>query len=236
MKKAGKLYLRVAEEVLRTWFATDVSDERREELLMEADFDKLENEFVHGVGSIKAGINSLARQVPGVPPLYTDHFLYGIVADTEKLRQETAKLGTAERAQVCIRILSDVHASWIAANPQKFFDEKREAKRYMFMPLELIGFEEATADLVFVKPMLEELFLSEPEEVLRRTYKDAFRAFDWRTRFSEDPVRFIWERLGQEVPVSREIQEYLAANEMACEAIAWQVNQKLTESGILLAK
>ena len=56
---------------------------------------------------------------------------------------------------MAIDVLSDVHNQWVKDNEKKFFDPKRENKMYQFMPLSLIGFEEAKSDLLFVEPILK---------------------------------------------------------------------------------
>lgn len=68
-------------------------------------------------------------------------------------------------------VLESVHTDWIKNNSKKFFDEKRVDKMYQFMPLELIGFKEAKADILFLAPILEAAGFKVDDKRLEKAYE-----------------------------------------------------------------
>ena len=76
----------------------------------------------------------------------------------DSLTKEEAdeKFGKIENKEIfTLDVLSDVHDDWIKHNLNKLNDPKRVNKHYQFIPLELIGVEEARADLLFVNSIFE---------------------------------------------------------------------------------
>lgn len=67
-------------------------------------------------------------------------------------------------------ILESVHNGWVKDNVKKFNKEGRENKRYQHLPLEIIGWKEAKADLLFVEPILNAIGVELNEEKLEKLY------------------------------------------------------------------
>ncbi len=75
----------------------------------------------------------------------------------EKIQEKMGKIRNKE--MFTIQILSDVHDHWIEQNGSDIKLEKKTNNKQLFQytPLELIGWEEAKKDLLFVLPILEVL-------------------------------------------------------------------------------
>ena len=77
-----------------------------------------------------------------------------------------------------IEILSAVHDGWVKDNAKSFFTKKADRKQqYQFLPLELIGWEEAKSDLLFVQPILESLGIEVKESELEQAYNKRVKQF-----------------------------------------------------------
>ena len=69
-----------------------------------------------------------------------------------------------------IKALVQIHNNWCASNRHKFIDPKRVGKRYQFLQLQYIGFEEAILDYIFIKPLIRNCGSNHSEGGLRRAY------------------------------------------------------------------
>ena len=85
---------------------------------------------------------------------------------SEKFEQVT------DKEDFVLDVLDTIHDNWMDNNMDKLNDPKRTSKRYQFMPLSLIGFNEAKSDLLFVRPILEAGGMNIDEEKLETTYEN----------------------------------------------------------------
>lgn len=54
-----------------------------------------------------------------------------------------------------LNILSAIHDRWVETNNKKFADKTRESRMYQHLPLQMIGWNEATVDLMFAAPIFK---------------------------------------------------------------------------------
>lgn len=71
-------------------------------------------------------------------------------------------------------ILSSVHDGWVKDNQKKFFARD---KKYQHMPIELIGWDEAKSDLLFVGPILSAMGIKYNVEKLESAYDNRVKDF-----------------------------------------------------------
>lgn len=76
----------------------------------------------------------------------------------------------ADKNKMTVSVLSYVHDGWVKDNAKKFSKEGREGKKYQHLPVELIGWKETKADLLFVAPILEGLGVKVNEQDLETAY------------------------------------------------------------------
>lgn len=79
---------------------------------------------------------------------------------TEEDTKILQKVGTlicqkGDPHDLLLNILSAIHDHWVETSHKKFVDPKRESKMYQHLPLQMIGWKEATADLMFVAPIFK---------------------------------------------------------------------------------
>ena len=88
-----------------------------------------------------------------------------------------------DKEKFTLDVLSNIHNDWVEGNVAKLRDSGRMNKRYQAMPLELIGFDEAKSDLLFLEPILNAGGMEVNEERLKEAY-DAYGNAD-SLRFKE---------------------------------------------------
>ncbi|HAJ77744.1 MAG TPA: hypothetical protein DCO89_01575 [Clostridiales bacterium] len=180
-------YRVVAKKALMSW--NGLSEEEAANVVKNSSFEELENQC-WASGSMQYAIDYLANRlnltdeektdfanaVFGKDKVYLDGF------DRETLKDIGKKLETTNRHQVVVETLSAIHDGWVKDNAKKFNQVLRDDKRYQHLPIELIGWEEASLDMLFLQPILEstEIKFSKKETIqaYNQSVKDFFEKND----------------------------------------------------------
>lgn len=88
--------------------------------------------------------------------------------------KEVYKASNESSSKNIISILSHIHDGWVKDNQKKFMARD---KKYQHMPIELIGWKEAKADLLFLRPILSAMHVGFSEEVLEEFYNERVQEF-----------------------------------------------------------
>lgn len=174
-------YRMIAKDALMSW--NGLSEADAEKTVISSSFDDLEGQ-VWATGSIAYAVDAIAKlfqlsdqekQDFSDAILAKDHA--EISKKDQKIFDRIAKkaLGTEEKS--VLYILSSIHDGWVKDNAKKFNQEGREARRYQHLPIELIGFKEAKADLLFVGPILEAVGVNVDQTALQTEYDESVVRF-----------------------------------------------------------
>ncbi len=183
-------YYNVAKQALINW--NKLSEEEADKIIGEQTCSQLEVN-AHAKGSIDYAIRTIANQSPvskfGKESELAD-FVYdggeSAIIDSMKKDAEFMKdpnMPQLERNNMrkrynnmIIDTLFAVHDGWVQdkENVKKF--NARE-KKHQHMPSELIGWEEAKADLLFIRPIYEAAGIEVNEEELEQVYNDRVKEF-----------------------------------------------------------
>ena len=193
------VYKQIARDALMSW--NGLSEEEATKKVQESSNEELEQQ-VYAEGSIDYAIKGFQKYSQeylknkhGYGEPITDHdvelfkevvmtgkYRYGSVQDFYDIMRN--KMGIdLDRSNVenmVLSVLSTIHDGWVKDNQKKFFARD---KKYQHMPIELIGWKEAKSDLLFLKPMLEEMHIMEfypylsKEEDLESAYNKRVQAF-----------------------------------------------------------
>ena len=193
------IYKQIARDALMSW--NGLSEEEATKKVQESSNEELEQQ-VYAEGSIDYAIKGFQKYSQeylknkhGYGEPITDHdvelfkevvmtgkYRYGSVQDFYDIMRN--KMGIdLDRSNVenmVLSVLSTIHDGWVKDNQKKFFARD---KKYQHMPIELIGWKEAKSDLLFLKPMLEEMHIMEfypylsTEEDLESAYNKRVQAF-----------------------------------------------------------
>lgn len=177
------MYEEIGSECLRTWYP-DLSPMEINSILARQDFDEIEG-YIGAKDSIETCTRALRHELEHYGIRLYDGFLAAVLyaedpeSEAVELRDlaERSELTGDFKGRIAIKLLSAVHDRWVATSTSKFFDESRHNKQYMFMPLELIGLEEATKDFIFVEPILTLIGLNPTMEELRSAYQSSQKAY-----------------------------------------------------------
>lgn len=88
--------------------------------------------------------------------------------------KEVYKASNESSSKNIISVLSHIHDGWVKDNQKKFMARD---KKYQHMPIELIGWKEAKADLLFLRPILSAMNVGFSEEVLEEFYNERVQEF-----------------------------------------------------------
>lgn len=106
-----------------------------------------------------------------------DADIFGIVKGSLHIRVSGA-FDSRENKDVTnefiLDVLSSVHDGWVKDNQKKFFARD---KKYQHMPIELIGWDEAKSDLLFVGPILSAMGIKYDMKELETAYDDRVKDF-----------------------------------------------------------
>lgn len=156
------IYRQVAKAALMGW--NGLSEEEAENKVRTESFEQLENQ-VWASGTLNYAVEAIAKMLQ-LHEVEKEYF-QKLVIDKENITipqdHQICLSRMKERSSMLhgnigvIWILSQIHDGWVKDNSKKFNQENRETKRYQHLPLMLIGWKEAKADLLFLSPILKEI-------------------------------------------------------------------------------
>ena len=188
-------YRQVAKQAFKNWY--EKTEDEAMEIVLNEKFENIEkgdgsprfgiNEWwgVSACSSMKAAIDIIADKAE-LSENRREEFADVVFAKddvTMDLYHETVFRFIAARFNIdridldVIDILSAVHDVWVSNYSKKFMEAGREHKRYQHLPIELIGFEQAKLDLLFVEPILDALGIKVSEEELSAAYDNHVAKF-----------------------------------------------------------
>lgn len=181
--KVGEVYGEIAKNALVKW--NGLSEEEAAEKVASSTFDELEG-MVGASSSIKAACEaiSITFYLEASGTELFDAVMHGdtnglfkkATEDVEDLSfsehfEDSGDESLENKEKYILDVLSDIHDDWCAKNEAKFFDMNRANKRYQFLKLEAIGFNEATSDLLFVEPILKKIGMDVNIDNLEEQYR-----------------------------------------------------------------
>ena len=170
-------YRKVAMDALINWNGMNESDALK--IVTTESFDELDSRC-YAESSVSCAALKLA-QILGLSDNGCAEFVDVVLAkdhveieEYDKLHYSRAQKAWRDRVKndnyEILNILSEIHDKWVEGNASKFNKEGREGKRYQHLPIELIGWKEAKADLLFVKPVLNAIGVEVNEEKLQTEF------------------------------------------------------------------
>ena len=184
MSEIGTVYKSIATESLKRWHP-EINEEERDELL-QGSFEKIEQR-IRIEGFIEVAAISIGHSLKKFRLVLPDNFLDIVLhsqdpkCDLGKIIKQIKKIGIHDdkKARVAISAISEVHRRWVNNNKKNFFDPARSEKRFMFLPLKFIGFDEAAKDYVFVKPILDLIGFGVEQQSVRKAYEVYQSTAEW---------------------------------------------------------
>ncbi len=98
------------------------------------------------------------------------------------------RLTEEDRADIVVKVLIEIHKNWASQSQARFFNPNYEDEQYLFMPAELVGFENLMAGYVFIQDIAKALGLETGIRVLEEAYKKMLRQYKarWQIKNTED--------------------------------------------------
>ena len=196
-KKNEKIpYYEVAKQALMKWGNEEANwrglSEEADRIISTRSFDEVEAQ-VHARSSMDYAVEGIARAYRSRDNVILSeedkkglsHYIYGgkkcgIVEYWKENTKQSKKVGlydtfiASKFDDIIMDTLFAVHDGWVKDNARKF--NSRE-KKHQHMPSDLIGWEEAKADLIFIRPIFEKAGIEVDEKRLEKVYNRRVRKF-----------------------------------------------------------
>lgn len=163
-------YHKVAKAALMNW--NGWSEEKAQNAIEILSVEELDSQ-VYAKGSMDAAIHYLGRKfgwpediVKAFSSIVYQGFNNKNVATRYFIKHQ---LESRKIVSTYMDVLFAVHDNWVQGNAKKFMARE---KKHQHMPSELIGWNEAKADLLFVRPIFEALGIYVSEYSLEEEYKN----------------------------------------------------------------
>lgn len=195
------IYKKVAAAALQNWYGkTPEIANFLAEIIPNHALETHEEHGVWAIDSIITGIRAYAKGVEckEILDLSTDKlkemvfnedpFLTVMLQKATNNKLSELKPGEERefKQKLYVDCLEAIHDKWAVSNLKKFFDEKREPKQYMHLPLELIGWKEVVNDDLFLQPIIEAAGLEPDMSDVEREYN--FRSDSYVKEIFEDGI------------------------------------------------
>ncbi len=179
MKKAGKIYLKVAKNLLEKNYS-EMYEKQRDLLLTRADASELDA-YVNLKRPIENGCYAIRRALEDsevyLPESFTDVILYSD-APAEELEAATETIKDKQffergKGEIIFEALSSIHDGRVMDAQSRFFDKARADERYLMLRAELIGFSALMEEYVFIEDALAVLgLLPESRHEIEKIYNE----------------------------------------------------------------
>ena len=190
MNKELSAYRMVAKQALKEWNGLT-----EEEALAKASSESLEEleSQVFAQSSVNSAINYIGEYFKKADlPLESDQIDTQIIQMKEDVYNQNGSSKTLETigniikldykdetADFVINTLEAIHNNWVQDNQSSKTIAKKESqnKEYQYLPIELIGWNEAKLDLLFLNPILEKMKIVNQEAELEIAYNKKQKAY-----------------------------------------------------------
>ena len=177
----GSVYRKVPQECLVKWMNT--SEEDAEYYATYDTVHELENgsdqhKGVYSLGSIRAGLRSIIRQLNLNESVYKI-FEEAVIHDDDGINDIFDYIGDRLKRvpniyEFILTALADIHNQWVQDNSfeKAFLRKVKKNQLHQYAPLELIGWNEVLSDLIFLEPILNCIGVNVSHDKLRSYYNE----------------------------------------------------------------
>lgn len=97
------------------------------------------------------------------------------------------RLSESAKADIIMKILCEIHQNWASQCQTRFFNPNYEDEQYLFMPSELVGFENLMAGYVFIQDIAKAIGLDTGIRVLEEAHARMLHQYklDWHITCTE---------------------------------------------------
>ena len=177
----GSVYRKVPQECLIKWMNT--SEEDAEYYATYDTVHELENgsdqhKGVYSLGSIRAGLRSIIRQLNLNESVYKI-FEEAVIHDDDGINDIFDYIGDRLKRipniyDFILTALADIHNQWVQDNSfeKAFLRKVKKNQLHQYAPLELIGWNEVLSDLIFLEPILNCIGVNVSHDKLHSYYNE----------------------------------------------------------------
>ncbi|MBQ4558247.1 MAG: hypothetical protein IJA61_02585 [Clostridia bacterium] len=205
-------YRKVAAEALYNWYRDEVgTPENAVKLAKEMTVEELDQK-VDAKSSMTHAVKTFARAV-GLKISEAADLTNLVIGnnDSPTLSASQAKAlmdysmaikPITNLESVILDTIAGTHDGWVVDKAGKFAQEGRESRKYQHLPVEMIGWKEAKADLLFISPIMEAMGVKVDESKLEKAYNERVANFFERNGFVQDG-RIVEDRLATAIAAGK---------------------------------
>lgn len=180
------IYRQIAINALVKWYK--YSKLEATQIVINKKYTELED-IIDAESSIIAGAQAISRLLGlknkdlintalSKKKVFFDNDQNAVFENIKNLLQQKGYLRKDKQNKLILIALSYIHNKWVKDNAHKFNQQNREHKKYQHLPLELIGFKEATLDLLFLEPLLQAIGIEKiDEKSLKQSYNKLVKKY-----------------------------------------------------------
>ena len=226
MDRTNIPYYQVAKEALIKW--NHLTEEQADKVIAESSFEEVESQ-VYAQGSMMHAVNAIGKNL-GLNDEEIARFADEIFGRTDSAemsdRLHKALISTTQNnmSKLVVDTMEAVHDGWVEDNAKIFLTKKADrGQQYQYLPLELIGWEEAKSDLLFIRPIIHQIggYVDEAE-VKEECNKRTIEFFE---RYSD---RGMDGTLGMSIHNLEDLGNWIAENGLEYDAWNAEIDDKGT--------
>lgn len=203
-------YRVVGIKALMEW--NHMSEEDATKAVMTLTHDELEHE-TRATNSMKYGVEGISRCL-GLTKSQAEAFEKAVLGqDNPEMTPEQIKTLEMVKSKItpntnvyalALYTLKNIHDHWVEDNPTKFTRPDRPQKKYQHLPIQMIGWEDAKLDLLFLSPILDSLGVEMNEIALHLVYEKKVKEFYERNGFVTPDGQIITEKVASAIAKGKE--------------------------------
>ena len=172
-------YQKIAKDALMNW--NGLSEEEANNKIKTESVEQLEGQ-VYAMGSVGHAVTGIAQNL-GLTEVERNEFYNAVIngpVNAPIFASVSAKAAQVEDPnQLTLSVLSTIHDGWVVDNSSDKTYQKKVDRGQLrqYAPLELIGWNEAKSDLLFLGPVLNSINVPLNEEQLEKAYHDKVSSY-----------------------------------------------------------
>lgn len=178
MEKMNIPYYQVAKKALMNW--NGLNEEEANKLIENSSFEEIEAQI--GASNSMIAASKLIGEKFELTEEETVEFINEILGKKDSrdiIKKIELKMNEDNKQEIInindltFDLIESVHDDWCKQNAGIFFTKKADRQQqYQYLPIELIGFNEAKSDLLFIEPILNSFTSSEDVQNVQEKYNE----------------------------------------------------------------
>lgn len=151
--------------------------------------------------------------------------MYSNPSSFTKLQNEISNrhFSQQEKSEAAYLMMEGIHNQWVSSNIRKFFELDKQDSQFLFMPIELIGFQKAMHHYVYVRDVLVTINLEPDRQDIKHLYKELQTIWQDSEGVHNPDALKRWLTSASYAPITPQITNFLRQDKAAVDRICDQI-------------